>query len=171
VTDEPQRPRVVFDCMVFLRALIKEAGPSVDCLELFEAGAIELFISDPLLQELDDVLTRPKLRRKYPLLTTERAEALTSRLRGKATYMSPVPRIFSYPRDPKDEPYINLAISVAAGYLVSDDDDLLDLMKETPSGQDFRDKFPNLRIVSPFVFIQELVEWFANLQPSNIHLR
>jgi predicted nucleic acid-binding protein len=41
-----------------------------------------------------------------------------------------VPRVFEYPRDPNDEPYINLAIPARAKYLVSRDKDLLDLMSD-----------------------------------------
>jgi putative PIN family toxin of toxin-antitoxin system len=158
VSNEKQRPRVVFDCMVFLRSLIKESGPSVECLELFEHGAIELFISDALFVELTDVLTRPTLRRKYPLLTMERADRLINSLRERATLIDPIPNRFTYQRDPKDEPYVNLALAIGATYLISDDNDLLDLMKETESGRDFRAQFPDLKIVNPVVFIRELGE-------------
>lgn len=144
--------------MVFLRSLIKESGPSVDCLELFERGAIDLFISDVLLNELDDVLTRPKLRRKYPLLTKDRADRLFISLLERAILIEPVPSVFTYQRDPKDEPYINLALATGAAYLVSDDNDLLDLMKENDFGKDFRAKFPALKIVNPVVFIREWSE-------------
>jgi len=144
--------------MVFLRSLIKESGPSVDCLGLFEDGAIELFISDVLLDELSDVLTRPKLQRKYPLLTTERADRLINSLRERATLIELIPSLFTYQRDPKDEPYINLALATGAAYLVSDDNDLLDLMNETDFAKNFRAKFPDVKIVNPVVFIRELSE-------------
>ncbi len=65
MNDEQDRPRVVYDCVVFLQGLIKETGPAVDCLELFEDGKIELFISEAVLNEIGDVLTRPDLQQRF----------------------------------------------------------------------------------------------------------
>jgi hypothetical protein len=60
------------------------------------------------------------------------------------------PHVFSYPRDPDDEPYINLAIAAAAQYLVSWDKDLLDLMRD----EDFRQRFPGLTILNPVALLK-----------------
>lgn len=158
MSDEGQHLRVVYDCMVFLRALIKESGPSVECFELFESGRIDLFIGDALLNEVSDVLTRPMLQKKYPLLTNGRATQLIETLTDKATLIEQVPNLFSYSRDPKDEPYVNLALAAGATYLVSDDNDLLDLMKDNDVGKDFRARFPDLKIVSPLEFIRGIVQ-------------
>jgi len=117
---------VVFDCMIFLQGLIKERGAAVDCLEAFENGAVELFISEEILREIADVLTRPKLRAKFSLLTAERAEKLLQTLRKKAVLAENVPHLFNYSRDLKDEKYINLAAFVKADYSISRDKDLLD---------------------------------------------
>ena len=59
----------VFDCMVFLQGAARRGGPAGLCLSLAEAGAIRLFLSDEILAEVLDVLTRPELRRKFPILT------------------------------------------------------------------------------------------------------
>ena len=120
---------MVYDCVVFLQGLIKEIGPGVDCLELFENGRIELFISEAVLIEIGDVLTRPDLQKRFPLLTQERYEMLLVGLKENATFLESVPATFSYDRDPKDEMYINLALAAGAVYLVTRDIDLLDLMK------------------------------------------
>jgi len=45
--------------------------------------------------------------------------------------ISEVPRVFAYDRDPKDEPYINLAIAAGANYIVSWDNDILDLAESS----------------------------------------
>lgn len=42
-----------------------------------------------------------------------------------------VPSIFNYERDPKDEPYVNLALAANATHLVSRDKDGLDLAKQS----------------------------------------
>ena len=57
-----------------------------------------------------------------------------------------------FPRDPKDEPYINLALAANADYLVTRDNDLLDLMNDS----DFRQQFPGLTILDPVAFLRVL---------------
>lgn len=65
---------------------------------------------------------------------------------------SDVPKAVVLERDPKDEPYLNLAIAAKAHYLVSRDRDLLDLM----SDENFRERNPDLLILDPAAFIQEI---------------
>lgn len=52
MNDEQVRVRVVYDCVVFLQGLLKERGPGAECLDLFEDGMIELFISEAVLNEI-----------------------------------------------------------------------------------------------------------------------
>jgi predicted nucleic acid-binding protein len=71
--------------------------------------------------------------------------------------VSDVPKVFTYPRDPDDEPQINLAVAAGAQYLVTWDNDLLDLMNEKKAaGSDFRRRFPHLLILSPVALIREI---------------
>lgn len=141
--------------MIFLQGVVgKEFSPAAQCLELFESGAIELFVSYALLNEISDVLTRPKLRNKFKKLTQERANELIEGLLDRASMMEVVPRQFTYERDPKDEPYINLAIMADAAYLVSRDNDLLALMQDTAEGRAFRAAYPNIRIMDPVSFLK-----------------
>lgn len=140
-----ERPTVVFDCMIYLQGLIKEKGPAIDCLEVFERGVVKLLVSDEILGEIADVLTRPKLQARYSLLTKERAGKLIEILKDKAELIEEVPSRFTYPRDPKDEKYINLAIQAKADYIVSRDGDLLDLKtNHTEEAKDFRRRFRSL---------------------------
>ena len=44
-------------------------------------------------------------------------------LLDEGLYLRRVPQHFTYPRDPKDEPQLNLAIEVKADYIVSRDKD------------------------------------------------
>ncbi len=155
MSEKKNIPSVVFDCMIFLQGLIKEANPAVARLELFEKDAVNLFVSDEILIEISDVLTRPKLQARYPLLTRERADKLIENLRKKASVIENVPRKFAYARDPKDEPYINLAIAAGADYIVSRDKDLLDLMTgHTKECKEFRQRFRPLRVIEPQEFLK-----------------
>ena len=61
------------------------------------------------------------------------------------------------PRDPDDEPYLNLALEADAQFLVTRDRDLLDLMRsDTKEGRDSQSRFPDLKIVDPVMFMKEI---------------
>src|SRR5207302_532193 len=80
------------------------------------------------LAEVAEVLSRPRLRAKYPDLTDERRDQLLAVIRHVAEIVSAVPRTVLLARDPDDESYLNLAVTSGATYLVTRDKDLLDLM-------------------------------------------
>ena len=68
-----------------------------------------------------------------------------------------VPRVFEYLRDPEDEPYLNLAISAKAAFLVSRDRDLLDLMtRHDTESKQFRQRFRFLKVIKPIDFLNEI---------------
>lgn len=156
-TDDP-RPRVVFDCMIFLQATASESGPAAALLRLVDGNTISLFVSREILEEVRDVLSRSKVQKKNPDITSERIDAVMTRVSDKAFLVDAVPQHFNFGRDPKDEKYLNLAIDVEADYLVSRDRDLLDLM--TGHGdecKDFRRRFSSLKVIGP-VELLKLVE-------------
>lgn len=145
--------------MLFLQGLISESGIAVSCFELFENGIVELFVSEEVLAEIQDVITRPKLQARYSRLTDERAQRLIEILRLKATLIKSPPRVFNYTRDPKDEKYINLAVAADAEYIVSRDSDLLDLMTGFDvKSKEFRQKTRPLKIVEPVDFLRIVEE-------------
>lgn len=150
-------PTVVFDCVVFLQGLIRESGPAASCIDRFEEGLFSLAISPEILAELHDVLSRSNLRQTFPLLTEERTGRLIDLLLLRCKVVRNVPKRFELPRDPDDEPYLNLAIEVEARFLVTRDRDLLDLMRwDTEEGRNFQSRFQQLRIVDPVTFLKEI---------------
>jgi putative PIN family toxin of toxin-antitoxin system len=151
------KPLVVFDCVTFVQSLIKESGPAVTCLERFEQGRFSLIISPETLAELRQVLSRSHLRQDFPLLTEDKAERLMELLLFKGRLVRKVPKRFEYPRDPHDEPYLNLAIESGAQFLVTRDHDLLDLMRwDMEEGREFQRRFPQLKILDPVTFLKEI---------------
>ena len=145
-------PPVVFDCMVFLRGAGHPQGPAAARIDLVDADRVELHVSGEILAEIRDVMTRPKTLRRFPLLSPERVQSFVDRLRLKAVWHDDIPRAVAVPRDPKDEPYVNLAVAAAAKYLVSRDHDLLDLMED----RSFRERYPGLIILEPVAFLREI---------------
>ena len=160
------RPRVVFDCMVYLQATVSESGPAAALLRLLDNDALSLFVSDDVLEEVREVLSRPKIRQRNPEITDERVDALINRVLEKAIVVNDVQQHFIYSRDPKDEKYINLATEAEVSYLVSRDKDLLDLMTgETDECKDFRRRFRQLKIIEPVKFLKMVMPKEAN-QPT-----
>jgi putative PIN family toxin of toxin-antitoxin system len=147
-------PRAVFDCMVFLQGAARPNGPARACFRLIDEGKGILCISNEILVEVRDVLTRPKAQKKFPLLTPEWVEDFVSDVERKAITFADVPKVFSLERDPKDEPYINLAIATGAKFLVSRDKDMLDLMQD----DDFRTSYPALLILGPAEFLRAMAD-------------
>ena len=147
-------PGVVVDCMVFVQAAANLKSPAARILDLLDQGRITLYVSKVILAEARYVLNRPDVRASLHKLSDVAIEALFERLDQHATLIRQVPRRFVYPRDPKDEPYINLAIETKADYLVSRDDDLLDLMRwEKEEGRAFQKRFRFLKILTPEEFL------------------
>src|SRR6476620_4024768 len=100
MTEDP--PSAIFDSMLFLQAVGSGKGPAFAALQRFEAGEFRLFVSQESLDEVRDVLSRPALRRKMPLLTEERVAAFVGRLAALAVVVPNVRPWVSYPRDPDD---------------------------------------------------------------------
>ena len=111
-------------------------------------------MSEPIIREVRDVLNRAELRRKLPGINDRIVNAFLTKLEAKAILLANVPEEFHYERDPDDEMYINLAIVSNATYLVSRDNDLLDLMTvSTDIARQFRSRYPFLRIMTAANFI------------------
>ena len=139
----------VFDTTALLQAAANKNGPAGACLAFVDDGAVKLFQSAVTLDEIRDVLNRPKIRKAFPKLTDERVLDFLDHLVDKGHLVEDVPTVYRFERDPNDEPYLNLAIAVHAPFLVSRDKDLLDLMKDA----DFRKAYPWLAILDPPAFL------------------
>ena len=144
-------PRVVLDTVVFVQALISGRGPAARCVELCRAGRYILLQSPKTLAELRDVPLRPRLIAKYPYITRDKVEAFIADATSFAVNIHDPPPVFALPRDPKDEPFIDLAVAGGGQFIVTwNDRHLTYLMRrDTEEGKEFCKRFPSLRIVSP----------------------
>ena len=141
-----------FDCVVLLQAAANPNGPAGACLSLVESGHVKLFLSPQILVEARDVFTRPKTRTRFPQLTEEVIDGYLLKVATLATFVHVVPDAIQFRRDPTDEMYLNLAIATQAPFIVSRDNDLLDLMKV----DDFRKVYPALTIIDPVAFLKHV---------------
>ncbi len=167
--------RAVFDCMIFLQAAARPDGPAAACLKLAMQGAVELVLSPDVIDEVRDVLNRPKLLAKFQSLTPELVDSFLAAVVGKATVLSDVPAFIAFSHDPKDAKYLDLAAAAQARYLVSRDNDLLALEdSESADGQALRHLAPNISIVEPVAFLRHWRPNNRNQRPipqSPHHLR
>lgn len=149
--------KVVFDCNIFLQAVSRENSVAAKCLRLVEKDLVRLYLSEDVLNEVEDVLNRSAIRNHFQTLTDEIVEAFLLRLQKNSQLIPRVPNKFKYTRDPDDETYINLAIEAEAAFIVSRDKDLLDLMNAyTAEAKEFRQRFRPLKVIEPLAFLTEI---------------
>jgi putative PIN family toxin of toxin-antitoxin system len=139
--------KVVFDCVIFAQALISEAGPAGQCLELARSGTIQLVLSDYVIIEIRELPSKLPTRL---MVSSDRVEAFLNDVAPIAVMIRDVPERYQHPVDADDSHYVNLALAASAALITSRDHHLLDLMDTSkPFGRDFRHQFPQLEIVRP----------------------
>ena len=148
-----QPPRIVFDTGVVLQATLNLDGPAARALLLMDTGGARVYVSNRLRAEYEETLSNPDVRARFERLTDERMEAVLGRFDALAARLPNPPRRVAYPRDPDDEPPLNLAVHVQAHYLVTRDRDLLDLAGDRRFGR----LSPGIRILDPVSLLQEIV--------------
>lgn len=111
--------KVVIDTNLWIRALLG-GRVTLPILEAWRAGKFQLVVSDVLVNELDSVWQRPRLR-KY--INEQDALDLLEQIRYRAitTELITIPPNC---RDPKDQPVLATAIDGQAEAIVTGDDDL-----------------------------------------------
>jgi putative PIN family toxin of toxin-antitoxin system len=113
------RLRVVVDTDIWIRALL-DGQVSLPDLMALRAGKYQVVISDALMDELREVLQRPRLRSRIdPFDANELLELLE--WYGEAVELRSVPPRC---RDPKDYPVLTTAMDGKADAIVTGDDDL-----------------------------------------------
>lgn len=134
--------------MIFLQAAARRDSPAGACLALAEQGLVALYVSPAILAEVEDVLRRPRIRAKFHRLTDDVVSEFFDRIESIAIRVDDVISAIALPRDPKDQPYLDLALRTQAEYLVSRDRDLLEGATRIAA-----DAIPGLRIVDPVTFL------------------
>jgi putative PIN family toxin of toxin-antitoxin system len=111
--------RVVIDTNIWIRALLG-GQISLPVLVALRAGKLHLIISAALMDELKEVLRRPRLRSRIdPFDASELLELIE--WYGEAVELTTAPPRC---RDPKDHPVLATAIDGDADAIVTGDDDL-----------------------------------------------
>ena len=117
--------RIAIDTNVLISAIIKPQNRIGLVMVHLRKGAYVLLYSDELIDELTEVMARPKLK-KYGL-NEETANAVIGSIIAKGESVKLV-TVVDICRDPDDNLLLSLAVDGKADYVVSGDKDLLDLI-------------------------------------------
>jgi uncharacterized protein len=111
--------RVVIDTNIWIRILLR-GRVTLPILEAFNQDKFQLVMSQPLIDELHRVWTRPRLSAR---IDSDQALRLEKQLLHRSIWVELV-TVPPYCRDPKDLPVLATAIDGKAEIIVSGDDDL-----------------------------------------------
>lgn len=141
--------RVVLDPGVFVSGLISRSGSPAQILDLWAEAAIELVVSPALLDELSDVIFRPKFS---GIIRPAAGRMLLEELRVRALFVDDPPATPAVTSDPDDDYLVALARSAQADAIISGDRHLTTL----PAGKP--------RVLTPRAFV-DLLDSLGEHQP------
>jgi len=135
-----EKPGVVYDTNVLISALGWSGNPE-QCLELVFTNQVTGYISPVILNEVWATMEYPRLG-----FTAEEKRSFLGIITTVFNVVEPRITV-SKTRDPDDDKFLELAEASEADYIVSGDDDLLDL-----------NQFHEVKIMAPAEFLDHLGE-------------
>jgi uncharacterized protein len=140
--------RAVFDTNVFISALFNPSRPPAQVLEVALLGKIRLVVSPQLIEEIERVLTYPKVKKLLKKRHTDPDEVVEVMVKAlKVAVLTPGElTVEAIPDDPADDMVLACALEGNADYIISGDHHLLDL-----------ENYRGIKIVNPARFL-EIIE-------------
>jgi len=114
--------KAVVDTNIWVSSLLNPFGFPARLRRTFEEGLFHIVISPPMVEELIDVLSRPRIRNRYDI-TEEDIEELLLLIEDRAESVL-ISGNINICRDSDDDFVIETAIKGQAKYLVTRDDDI-----------------------------------------------
>ncbi len=133
MSESSKKPTAVVDTNLFVRGLVFKRGPAFTLLEAWRDHAFTLLVSEDLIQEYREVLARPRFTERYGLTDTERADFFFL-IERRGQRVTPADTLPVHARDVKDEHVLAAALGGRAEYLVTEDEDLLELRSDLRLG-------------------------------------
>lgn len=131
--------RIVLDSNVIISAFLFGGEPA-RLLEHALTGSVRCFTSLPILDEVREVLLRPKFG-----LSPDQAMRLVEELHDLCEIVTTEERVHAVAADPDDDAVLECALAAKADLLVSGDSHLLDLVK-----------YRHVRIMAPAAAVAEV---------------
>jgi len=114
--------KAVIDTNIWVSALLNPHGYPAQLRKAFEAGSFLPVVSAPMLEEMIDVLNRPRIKDKYDL-TSEEIEELVILIEERSEHVLLEGKI-ALCRDKDDDMILETALNGKAKYLVTRDNDI-----------------------------------------------
>jgi len=118
--------KIVLDTNVFVSALINPHGKPAQILNYVFENKIRLFASPSIIEELQPVLSYPKLVKRHGLEKQELKEFISDLL-SIMSLVEGKKAIELIAEDPTDNNYLSCAVDAKADFIVSGDTHLLNL--------------------------------------------
>ena len=119
----PRKIKVIFDTNIWISFLIGKRLASIK--EFISNGRIQIVLTEQLITEIELVTRRPKLQKYFHPESVEELLSLIQTI-GKIYHIKPKHYLS---RDAKDNFLLDLIEKSKANYLVTGDNDLLELRK------------------------------------------
>lgn len=149
--------RAVYDTMVLLQWAALPEGRHHATIRALYDDTIRLCMSQALLDEVRDVLSRPRVVARAPNITPNRLKNILAATLERAEWVPDVPHSFTWPHHPDDDHIFNLAIAARAKYLVTWENRLRKLGTDTSDdARRLRALAPQLEIITPMELAERL---------------
>jgi len=129
--------RIVLDTNILISAILF-GGPPRDVLKLVISGTVGCSLSLAILDELRDVLQRPKFK-----FSSEQSFNVLEELHAACDIVNPMVKINVITEDPDDNKILECAVEAESAFIVSGDRHLLDLVE-----------FRGIKILTPTAYIK-----------------
>jgi len=136
-----QRSKVVLDTNVIVSALLSKDGAPARILLAVGERKILNYISEEILYEVKEVLSRQKITERT---TDSGREGFVDMLDAISVHISPKRRLNVLTEDPADNKILECAVEADADYIITGDQHLLRL-----------GRYKNVKIVNPSEFINQ----------------
>ncbi len=147
--------RLILDTNIVVRGFINLQSSSGKILRACQRRQVIPLLSRAILSEYRDILRRPIILESYPELEHARVRDAIERLIYVSEFHRRIRTRFLFPRDPKDSPFLELAIAGSATHLITTDKDMLSLAGgRDDASKRFRQR-TGTRLVRPEDFISE----------------
>jgi len=119
--------KVVIDTNILISAVLRDRDPEAVILFIVQQPDIEWLVTAAILQEYQEVLARPR----FGISAADYLE--WADLLKTSTVLVDISDTISFPRDPKDAPFLACALFGQADYLITGDADIFSIQDSLPA--------------------------------------